>query len=137
MMIWDEETKGRRIKRLREKLGMSQRDLGAAVDLSEDTISRIETDATLAAGEFGKAIAKVLGVSELYLQHGDTHAERQTRRLIQSMKPSRGITDAEEVKLTLLSCDAIQYRNNLRVPLSEADLEGLLAVIRGGDHAWR
>ena len=82
MNVWDNEDIGKRIKRIREEQSLTQERLGRLTGLSESTINRIETGVTRFLGDFRERIAGALDISEDYLQNGDSHAEREHRKLI-------------------------------------------------------
>ena len=59
-MSWDQETIGKRIRRLREKRGLTQGQLGETTDLSEASIDRIEKEAARLLGEYIERLANRL-----------------------------------------------------------------------------
>jgi len=130
-MTWDKETTGQRLKRLRELRRLSQQELGGRTDLSERSINRIEKDVSPLLKEDRVRIALALGVTEDYLLNGDSHAERETVRLIDELKSELVITSDEELRLKELAYGSIRQRKNARVPLNSVDLKALLEVIRG------
>ena len=130
-MIWDQENVRQRVRRLREEKGWSQAQLGGHADLSERSINRIETVISHLLGQDLRRIAKALGVTESYLMNGDSHADRQTFRLIDEARQELGITPDEESRLKELACQSIRQRNNAKIPLNRSDLKSLLEVIRG------
>ncbi len=131
MNVWDNEDIGKRIKRIREERSLTQERLGRLTGLSESTINRIETGATRFLGDFRERIAGALDISEDYLQNGDSHAERETRKLIDELRSEFQITQSEEERLQGMATEAIKFRNNARIPLSKLELQSLLMVIRG------
>ncbi len=130
-MAWDEETIGQRIRRLREERGLTQKKLGSLAELSEQSINRLETGVIKWVKEFGERLAKALDVPEDYLLNGDSHAERETTRLIESLSPDLKITPTEAARLREMASRAIKQRNNARIPLNRLEVESLLMVIRG------
>ena len=129
-MVWDYESVGQRVTRLREERKLSQKSLASKTGLSEQTINRIEKDATRILGEYADRLAEALQVSNEYLKDGDSHSERQTLKLIDEMRAELGITANERERLAIMACGAIKQRNNARLPLSKVELESLLAIIR-------
>ena len=130
-MDLNEETLGMRIRRLREKKGLSQLSLGGKADLSERSIDSIEKVVTLPLKEDLERIAKALDATVEYLRNGDTHAERETLRMIDERREHWGLSPAEEVNFKQLACETVKFRKNALIPLSPLDLENLLSVIRG------
>lgn len=61
------ETMGQRLKRLREQCAMTQKELAAATDLAQNTISYIENDARGYSGRAVVHIAQVLNTTAEYL----------------------------------------------------------------------
>ena len=131
-MIWDEETIGQRIRRLRAERGLTQNQLGQRAGLSEQSINRIETGTTKVLLEYLERLAEALRVTDDYLRNGDTHAERETSRLIVCVSSDLHITPEEVNKLKGMASEALKLRNNARVPLNQLEIESLLMVIRGG-----
>lgn len=130
-MVWDEETEGQRIKRLREEQKLTQEKLGRIVDLSEQTINRIETGVVRQLGEFRERLSRALGVSLDYLLQGHPYAERETMRAIASLRTERPISADEASQLRVMASQALKLRNNAKVPLSPLEIQSLLMVIRG------
>ncbi len=71
-MVWDRETIGQRIRRIRNQQGLTQEGLGQLSGMSGFTINRIETAEAPIYGEFVEGLAGALRVSETYLLRGDT-----------------------------------------------------------------
>lgn len=65
-----EETLGARIKRLRQERGFSMVRLAAGVGVSKPTLWKWETDAVRPRQDTVRALAKMLGVSEMQLLYG-------------------------------------------------------------------
>ncbi|MCL4423961.1 MAG: helix-turn-helix domain-containing protein [Firmicutes bacterium] len=74
---------GEKIRRLRRKFGMTQKDLAKRVDLSHGLIGQIETGKVQPAISTLTRIAEVLGVSSCYL----LMEENNTAELINSLGP--------------------------------------------------
>lgn len=82
---------GARVRAMRERMGMSQRDLGAASGLSQATLCRIERDERAAtsaetvmlANGMGATVAELTGVS--YVRAEATSAARAVGADVQAM----------------------------------------------------
>ena len=133
----DSETPGHRIRARRDKLGITQYELGRLVGLTEQAINRIEVGILPIAmfdDPYLPAIAAELGTTVDYILHGELHSERSTRDEMQRMRTEGLIRSHQELKgLDELAMGSLRQRNNFKIPLSRADLLALLEVMRGSD----
>ncbi len=129
-MVWDHETEGKRIQRLRDKKGLTEDQLAKLTDLSEATIDRIEAGVGRLTPEYRAKFAGVLKVSAEYLQHGDSHSERETSASIAQMLERRELTSAEADELKPMVKAKLRTSNNVRIPLKEREIRVLLDILR-------
>ena len=130
-MIWAEESKGQRIKRLRLERDWTQDDLCLKTGLSWQTINRIETDVTRVLLEYLERFAKAFGVTVEYLQSGDTHSERETTRLVDEMLRAGRCTADEADELKSSALQMLKTRRNGKIPLRQNEIEMLMQIMRG------
>lgn len=133
----EDETAGRRIRAERDKLGITQHELGRLVGLTEQAINKIEVGTmpvTMIDDSYLPAIADALGTTVNYIMNGELHSERSTREEMQRMRSEGLIWSDQELKgLNELAMGSLRQRNNFNIPLNRADLLALLEVIRGAD----
>lgn len=128
------ETPGNRIRTARIKLGITQKQLGRLVDLTEQNVNRIEVGLTPIAPEYLRLIAAALGTTEEVLLRGELHAERVTREELLRMLDEGIIDSAGEFdKVFDLATNTIPKRSNANIPLSRQELLNLIELIRGAD----
>ena len=108
----DDETIGRRLRRLRTERGFSQRDLSAP-GVSYAYISRIEAGARQPSVKALRMLARKLGVSPDYLETGRELRDQDQRELRLS-----------ELELRLRLGDESEVAHDLRVLLAEAESAG-------------
>ena len=130
-MVWGDETRGQRIKRLRVERDWTQDDLSSKSGLSWETINRIETDVTKVLLEYLEIFAEVFGISVEYLQFGETHSERETIRIVDEKLRAGECSQDEAESLKRSALGLLKTRRNGKIPLSENEIDMLLQIMRG------
>ena len=132
----DSETPGHRIRARRDKLGITQYELGRLVGLTEQAINRIEVGTMPIAmidHSYLLAIAAQLGTTMEYILHADLSSDQSTREEILRIHQLGVLrSDQERKDLDKLATQVLQ-RNKNAVPLSRADLLTLLEMMRDPD----
>ena len=130
-MVWDHETEGERIQRLREENDMTEDELAELCDLSPEAIYRIETAGhSILDDHHREKFAGALQVSVDYLQNGDSHAERQTSASIDRMLQRGECTRVEADEVKEMAKVELRSSNNIRVPLRDSQIKMLLDIRR-------
>ena len=130
MAIWNNESVGTRIKRLREKKGLTQEKLALATGLSEPAIARLETGMAKAVAEYRDRLAEALGTTADYLLNGESYDVQQSMKIVANNRLAWNLTEEEEKELRLLIENLAKARSNVKVPLKQREIENLLEIIR-------
>ncbi len=130
-MVWGEETIGQRIQRERESRGWTQAELGRHTGLSERAINHVEKDIIRddVHKEIIERIADAFKIPVEQLRRGETHAEKATKKELQSMIKEGFLTQKEADEV--FSMAGVRFRANAKMPLSRMELLALLEVRRG------
>jgi transcriptional regulator with XRE-family HTH domain len=132
-----QETIGARVRKLRERQGLTQLSLGRKTGLSERAINKIEADMFLvgALRDVIERLSEALGVKPDVLERGEFHSERETRSEIVRLRNEGVLANDDEMRrLDEMAVFAIKRRNNALVPLNRLELEALLETMRGSDN---
>ena len=133
----DSETPGHRIRARRDKLGITQYELGRLVGLTEQAINKIEVGTmavTMIDDSYLPTIADALGTSVDYIINGELHSERSTREETLRMRSEGLIWSDQELKgLSKTAMGLLRLRKHANIPLSRAELLALIEVMRGAD----
>ncbi len=124
------DTLGKRVKQLREKKGLSQRDLAKLIGTSAGLISFIERNKNKPSYEIIRRLSLVLGTSADYLISGKPSADALTKALEELDKPfyvsSKEITNLSDNEKELLDKHNILSRLS---HLNKLDLKIILDIL--------